>query len=128
MAGFDVERSFTESLSKGSKGKVGVELDSVDSGSSTAQDPPPPRIEDVTGDNLEALPYSRTARRISFLPGQEGGERRESYLEGTLRNHPASAITAITVMWKAEWGRDSALKVEILTPRACGHECMKAWV
>lgn len=33
---------------------------------------------------MEALPYSRAPRRISFLPGQEGGERRESYLEGKI--------------------------------------------
>lgn len=77
------KRTFTESASKGSKEKVTYELYS-DTGSSKAKDPPPPEIQDITGDNLEALPYSRAPRRISFLPGQEGGERRESYLEGKI--------------------------------------------
>lgn len=88
LAELDVGRSFTESATKGSKEKVAYEQYS-DTGSLKAQDPPPPKIQDVTGDNLEALPYSRAPRRISFLPGQEGGERRESYLEGTIYNQPA---------------------------------------
>ena len=68
-----------------------------DTGSSKVQDPPPPKIQDVTEDPtaLEALPYSRTSRRVSFLPGQEGGERRASYLEGTICNQPALAIAVV---------------------------------
>ena len=66
-----------------------------DTGSSKSHDPPPPEIQDVTNESSEALPYSRSTRRISFLPGQEGGERRESYLEGMISNHPALAIAIL---------------------------------
>ncbi|XP_073387211.1 uncharacterized protein [Physcomitrium patens] len=79
--GFNVEGSSKESAVKDSKGKIGLKM-RLDTGSTKFEYPPPPKIQDVSTDNLEPLPYSRVPRRISFIPGQEGGQRKQSYLEG----------------------------------------------
>ncbi|XP_073387207.1 uncharacterized protein [Physcomitrium patens] len=73
--------SSKESAVKDSKGKIGLKM-RLDTGSTKFEYPPPPKIQDVSTDNLEPLPYSRVPRRISFIPGQEGGQRKQSYLEG----------------------------------------------
>lgn len=87
ILGFGVEVSFKESAVKVYEGKTNLEMRS-DTGFTKLEDPPPPKIGDVSTNNLEPLLYSRVPRRISFIPGQEGGQRQQSYLEGMMSDQP----------------------------------------
>lgn len=48
-----------------------------------ACEPPPPHVQEVTPEDMLPVTYVGVQKRISFIPGQEGGQRRKSYIEGT---------------------------------------------
>ena len=87
FTGADDERTFEESFYKNAgKGKAGMDppVDTCNMENVTC-DPPPPKIQDVTAEDTVPVTYVGAQRRISFIPGQEGGQRRQSYLDGTSR-------------------------------------------